>query len=72
MSKNKMTAVEWLVEQSKGFHNKESMDKLIEAAKRLEREQIEEAYYSNKCYYCRDNSIDDYYTQTYGKCTPQS
>lgn len=73
MSK-KQTAVEWLVEQSKGFHNKESMDKLIEDAKRLEREQIEEAFSRGLAeeYYDSGLTKSEYYTQTYGECTHKS
>lgn len=79
MSK-KQTAVEWLLEQfnNQGFF----YDLDIEAAKRLEREQIEGAFFKghndgyNAGVSCYDQvefqSGDIYYTQTYGKCTPQS
>jgi hypothetical protein len=37
----KLTAVQWLIENAKGFHNAESSKAMQEQALRMEREQIE-------------------------------
>lgn len=72
---NKQTAVQFLEEQlrKQGF----LYDLDIEQALRLEREQIEKAYIEGMEFIPVDpnkytEDAEQYYTQTYGKCTPQS
>ena len=64
---NKKTAVEWLFDQLPEHLrlSKDGMD-MLNRAKEIEREQIEEAYYEGK-----ENNPPrfdwEYYDQTYGK-----
>lgn len=67
MKKNNLTAVQWLIENAKGFHTSESSKAMQEQALQMEREQIEEAYSDGRSdeYF---NSFDDgakYYTKTF-------
>lgn len=64
----KLTAVQWLIENAKGFHNAESSKAMQEQALRMEREQIEEAY--KAALPLDDNPdymADKYYNSKYGK-----
>jgi hypothetical protein len=65
------TAVEWLVEEinyHKAWANPEQLEPLIEQAKEMEKEQIENAYRIgsvNELTY-GDNKAEQYYKQKYG------
>ena len=73
MSK-KQTAVEWLKEKIEdeltGFTVVWGEE--FEQALQLEREQIEDAFDEGNPNGFIDKNGEQYYTQTYGKCTPQS
>lgn len=86
MSK-KQTAVEWLQEQltyNNGYgvimpsHTEDAhLNDYFEKAIQLEREQIEEAYIEGMEFIPVDpnkytEDAEQYYTETYGKCTQQS
>jgi len=63
----KQTATEWLFEQLEISQGYESAIEILEQAKEMEKEQIEEAY--NVGYYMnKDNSImncEEYYEETF-------
>jgi hypothetical protein len=67
MEKNKnMTAVEWLVEQL--LDGKLLMPSLIEQAKRMEKEQITDAFYEGDLYGTYNiPEQESYYDKIYGK-----
>jgi hypothetical protein len=73
MTNNKQqTAVEWLVEQLECFGNKHelqmswaTLDELIEQAKEIEKEQIEEAF-ENGMDAVNIHNLETYYNETYG------
>lgn len=76
---NKQTAVEWLLDILGSHIDYPYSDKkeIIEQALQLEREQIEKAYIEGMEFIPVDpnkytEDAEQYYTQTYGKCTPQS
>lgn len=64
--KNKQTAVEWLVNQIWKLEPLEDEQKVIEQAKQMEAEQLNQAcyhgYYTEELYDTRN-----YYKDTYGK-----
>jgi hypothetical protein len=75
----KQTAVEWLdnrlkdesvlMQNSEGYHiciRVETLGQLINQAKQMEREQIEEAYKSD-LHPCSDEDAEQYYNETYSK-----
>jgi hypothetical protein len=64
---NKKTAVEWLFDQLPEHLRltKEGVS-MLNRAKELEREQIEDAYYEGK-ENIPSKTHDEYYDQTYGK-----
>jgi hypothetical protein len=70
MGNNKQTAVEWLEKicNDRGYH---LMEDYFKQAKAMEREQIEEAYYSGTAQFANDARIDypktseEYYNETY-------
>lgn len=75
----KLTAVEWLYDKIKSHFEHdgdlfESFMTTISIAKLKEREQIEEAVLFGDCRGKNETYLTafEYYTQTYGKCTPQS
>jgi hypothetical protein len=60
------TAVEWLVEELKGVYESDYLNKLIEQAKEMEKEQIINAY--NTSFILRDkpySTADKYYKETF-------
>jgi hypothetical protein len=62
----KQTAVEWLVEELKGVYESDYLNKLIEQAKAMEKEQIIESY--NTSFLLRDkpySTAEKYYKETY-------
>lgn len=65
MSKQQ-TAVEWLVEQMK-YDFISYPDEIIEQAKEMEKEQIENAYLAGYEDWGNDNRTNVYYTETYEK-----
>lgn len=78
MSK-KQTAIEWLKERIEGKLTGFTVvwGEEFEKALQLEREQIEKAYIEGMEFIPVDpnkytEDAEQYYTQTYGKCTPQS
>ena len=58
----KQTAVEWLVKQLEGVYESDYLNKLVEQAKQMEREQIVKAYES-----LEHRHGENYYNETYGK-----
>jgi hypothetical protein len=77
MNDKTKTAVEWLFDQLPDHLrlSKDGMD-MLNRAKEIEREQIQEAYkvgFSDGCIYTKDQFIprylgsDEYYSKTYGK-----
>lgn len=78
MSK-KQTAVEILHKSLELYGNPDELvilwdelDILVKQALQLEREQIGEAFDEGNPNGFIDKNGEQYYTQTYGKCTPQS
>lgn len=77
MSKNKMTAVEWLATEIlklEGIQDVAIPDNLFHIAIQKEREQIEEAFIVGIKGLDESNEkrqASDYYTQTYEECTQQ-
>lgn len=66
MKKNNLTAVQWLIENAKGFHTSESSKAMQEKALQMEREQIEEAYMNGGEWdELPQPRFDNYYTQTF-------
>jgi hypothetical protein len=67
MSNKTKTAVEWLFDQLPDHLrlSKDGMD-MLNRAKEIEREQIEEAYYEGK-ENIPSKTPDEYYSKTYGK-----
>lgn len=70
----RQTAVQWLVEQIKSDQNQKSLSasewmQVINQAKQMEREQMEDAYDKGKTYDCMapDDSFDAYYNKYYKK-----
>ena len=61
MENNKITAVEWLIDQVEQFHCLLPVD-MIEQAKEMEKEQIIDAYNNGDL-----RSAELYYNETYGK-----
>jgi hypothetical protein len=66
--KKKQTAVEWLKDQIECFGNKHelqmswaTLDELLEQAKQMEKEQIENAFNNGE-----NKSAELYYNETYG------
>jgi len=67
MMMNKQTAVEWFVKELfKKIDYIQVDPKLIEQAKAMEKEQIENAYRINPNNEIWSNSGIDYYNETYG------
>jgi vacuolar-type H+-ATPase subunit H len=61
------TAVEWLVEELKGVYESDYLNKLVEQAKEMEKEQIIDAA-SDHCYPTRELALIDaqqYYNETF-------
>jgi len=60
----KQTAVQWLIEQ---FYNNEGMltTKQLETAKEMEKEEIIDAYQSDR-FPCSEQDAEQYYNETYG------
>jgi hypothetical protein len=56
----KLTAVQWLIENAKGFHNAESSKAMQEQALRMEREQMLEASISGS----NGESFEIFYNNT--------
>ena len=65
LNQNKMTAVEWLVQQLR--NGKEFNDNLIKQAKEMEKEQIVEAYYKGGDDLTKMHFIEpkEYYNETF-------
>ena len=69
----KQTALEWLVDQCNnwsGICNGEFIDpEIVDKAKAMEKEQIEEAYSEGKFdqYYYTTKEAEQYYNETYNK-----
>ena len=66
----KQTAVQWLIENAKGFHNAESSKAMQEKALQMEREQIVDAFDDGQANHClpRDYEIGkQYYAQTFNQ-----
>ena len=65
----KLTAVQWLIENAKGFHNAESSKAMQEEALRMEKKQIEEAYKQGQYDSppIRETDAAQYYNQTYNQ-----
>ena len=66
----KQTAVEWLVDQIKSDQNQKALSasewmEVIEQAKAMEREQIEEAYLSGMDSTLDERRETEYYNETY-------
>ena len=61
----KQTAVEWLINQVEDFIGLIPVD-IIEQAKAMEKEQIEDAYDQMRCIGNYENG-KQYYNETYGK-----
>ncbi|OYY99534.1 MAG: hypothetical protein B7Y37_13670 [Sphingobacteriia bacterium 28-36-52] len=62
----KQTAVQWLIENAKGFHNAESSKVMQEQALSMFREQIEEAYKEGGDWEeLPQPRFNNYYTQTF-------
>jgi hypothetical protein len=68
------TAVEWLVEELKGVYESDYLNKLVEQAKEMEKEQIKNAYDEGdnngayRIYYHSnrdDKSAEQYYNETF-------
>jgi hypothetical protein len=67
------TAVEWLVEELKGVYESDYLNKLIDKAKAMEKEQIETAFFKGDLfaedYFDADNPTKDvsenYYNKTF-------
>ena len=58
------TAVEWLVEELKGVYESDYLNKLIEQAKEMEKEQIEDAWdsaYTAEGFF----NAEQYYNETF-------
>jgi hypothetical protein len=53
------TAVEWLVEELKGVYESDYLNKLIEQAKEMEKEQMESAYLAG------ESKDKQYYNETF-------
>ena len=71
LNQNKMTAVEWLIEELRGAHVKGDFifngvitSELIEQAKEMEKEQIRDAWI-NSLTKGDFNSADEYYNETF-------
>ena len=61
------TAVEWLVEELKGVYESDYLNKLIEQAKEMEKEQIMDAHYIGYID-CRSRNMrteEQYYNETF-------
>lgn len=62
----KQTAVQWLIENAKGFHTAESSKAMQEIALQIEREQIEDAFNAGDCNGTFETiNRKQYYTQTF-------
>jgi hypothetical protein len=67
------TAVEWLIEELKGVYESDYLNKLVQQAKEMEKEQIEIAFFKGDLfaedYFDADNPTKDvgenYYNETY-------
>jgi len=61
------TAVEWLIEELKGVYESDYLNKLVQQAKAMEKEQIIDAYWSSykEGQYSGDKTADEYYNETY-------
>ena len=66
------TAVEWLVKQLEGVYESDYLNKLVEQAKEMEKEQIEDAYaygyadgFDDVKYDDEPKGAEQYYKQTY-------
>ena len=60
---SKQTAVQWLVDEITSLNTNFTFGEIIEQAKQMEKEQIEEAF--NNSYWFIDGK--EYYDKTYGK-----
>jgi hypothetical protein len=68
----KQTAIQWLIENSTDrFHNKKSMDELIEKALQKEREQIQEAFRDGQALHALgdETRAPQYYKRVYKSST---
>jgi hypothetical protein len=64
-NETKQTAVEWLLNEWP-ILNSELPQWLIEQAKEMEKEQIEDAYSLSRCEWNETISSSQYYNETYG------
>tara|TARA_R110000822_G_scaffold113453_1_gene244575 strand:+ start:35 stop:469 length:435 start_codon:yes stop_codon:yes gene_type:complete len=74
MSNKQQTAVDWLIEKFnqcepmysgiQSNEHKEYLDKLVQQAKEMEKEQIEDAYKAD-LYPCSDEDAEQYYKENY-------
>ena len=62
---SKQTAVEWLLKKISSEYRLVPNDDIIEQAKELEKQQIQDAYLDGYCETAEDSQ--DYYSKTYSK-----
>jgi hypothetical protein len=63
-----VAAVQWLIENAKGFHNAESSKAMQEEALRMGRERIIDAFDDGQSNHCLPRDYENgkqYYTQTF-------
>jgi hypothetical protein len=60
----KKTAVEWLIEELKGVYESDYLNKLVQQAKEMEKEQIKNAWL-NSLTKGDFNSAEQYYNETF-------
>ena len=65
MSEKQQTAVEWLLKKISSEYRLVPNDDIIEQAKEMEKQQIQDAYLDGYCETAEDSQ--DYYTKTYSK-----
>jgi len=58
----KQTAVEWLIEELKGVYESDYLNKLVQQAKAMEKEQIFDAYITS---HISMMSAEQYYYETF-------
>jgi Leu/Phe-tRNA-protein transferase len=62
----KQTAVEWLVEQLFWSEQMERIERVVQQAKEMEKEQIIDAYQSDR-FPCSEQDAEQYYNETFEK-----
>jgi hypothetical protein len=60
------TAVEWLVEQLFWSEQMERIERVVQQAKEMEKEQIIDAYQSDR-FPCSEQDAEQYYNETFEK-----